>query len=55
MRLAKLWAERDALFTKRASLPPSERAAVTARIEEVAGEIADLAAPGRAAVLGLTR
>jgi hypothetical protein len=39
----------------RASLPASERAAVTARIEAIVREIAEIAAPGRAAVPGLIR
>jgi hypothetical protein len=43
------------LFAKRASLPPHECDVVTARIEAIAREIGDLAAPGRAAVLGLIR
>src|SRR5262249_7754089 len=54
-KLAALWAERDALFTERASLPEHERAAVTERIAVIAREIADLPAPGCAAVLGLIR
>src|SRR5215831_17048924 len=46
-RLAALWAERDALFEKRASLPSSERADVDARIAAIGHEIATLAAPQR--------
>jgi hypothetical protein len=36
-------------------LPEHERAAVTARIEAIVREIAEIAAPGRAAVLDLIR
>jgi hypothetical protein len=44
-RLAQLWEEH-------ASLPPQERAAVTAQIEEVAREIAELNTPSLPAPLG---
>ena len=44
-RLAQLW-------EGHASLPPQERAAVTAQIEEVAREIAELNTPSLPAPLG---
>ena len=44
-RLARLWAERDALFDKRASAPQSEHAAITARIAAIGRELAELVAP----------
>jgi len=40
--MTKLWEELDALFIERASLPPEQRAAVTARIEAIAREIAGI-------------
>jgi hypothetical protein len=52
-RLAALWSERDALFTKRATMPSSERADMDARIAAIGREIAEIVAPQRAAVAGL--
>jgi hypothetical protein len=54
-RLAALWSERDTLFTKRASMPPGERADLDARIAAIGQELAELVAPQRAAVVDLIR
>jgi hypothetical protein len=54
-RLTALWAERDSLFEKRASMPPSERADVDALIAAIGREPADLVAPQRAAIADLIR
>jgi hypothetical protein len=40
--MAKLWDELDALFIERASLPPQQQPALTARIEAIAREIAGI-------------
>jgi len=41
-RLAKLCAERDALFSERAALPGEQHATVTARITAIGRELAEL-------------
>jgi hypothetical protein len=54
-RLAALWAKRDELFTKRASMPQSERTDVDKRIAAIGQELAEIVAPQRAAVVDLIR
>jgi hypothetical protein len=44
-RFTKLCAERDALFAERASQPPEQQAAVTARIAEIGRELAEFSTP----------
>ena len=54
-RVAKLWEELNGLFTERASLPPEQHSAVTARIEALGREIAEfnaLSLPAPAASWG---
>jgi hypothetical protein len=51
-RFAGLCAERDVLFAERASSPPEQHAALTARLAEIGRELAELQPKFPAAPLG---